>query len=107
MARNRKPTREQMVRVAQRLVNMSKHFDPLVLASATKVLDRILMRPMTEILDKVPGDTQIAKARTIGVTRETLYGWIKGRCRPYPDQAQTLAKLTGFDAAEIRGVRSR
>lgn len=104
---NRKYNREQLLRAAQRVVNISTHFDPLVAASAKKLLDRIMMTPMADILDKVPGETWVAKAKHIGVTRVTLHGWLTGRCRPYPQQAERLAEITGFPAAEIRGSRSR
>jgi hypothetical protein len=104
---NRKYNREQLLRAAQRVVHISTHFDPLVAATARKLLDRIQMLPMTEVIDKVPGETWVAKAATIGVTRVTLHGWLTGRCRPYPQQAQRLAEITGFPADEIRGTRSR
>lgn len=107
MSNRKKPDRERMVRAAQRLVNLSKRYDPLVLATAQKLLDRINMLSMDDILAKVPGESQVAKARHIGVTRETVYGWTKGRCRPYPEQAERLAKITGFPAGAIRGTRSR
>lgn len=107
MPRKRKVTREQMVRVAQRAVNMAQHFDPLVLATARTLMARITMVPMNDILAKVPGETQIAKARHLGVSRETLYGWVTGRSRPYPEQAKKLQDITGIPAHEIRGVRSR
>lgn len=81
--------------------------DPLVNATAQKLLDRMRMLPMADVLAKVPGETWVAKAKTVGVTRVTLHGWLTGRCRPYPQQAQKLAEITGFDAAAIRGTRSR
>jgi hypothetical protein len=103
---NRKYSRDQVVRAATRLVKMSAQLDPVVAAAARKALDRLRMLPMSEILDKVPGEQWVDKAKAIGVTRETIYGWLKGRCRPYPQQAQRLAEITGFDADEIRGLRS-
>jgi hypothetical protein len=99
--------RDKLLRAAQRVAEMSTHFDPLVAATARKLLDRIQMLPMHDVLDKVPGDTWVAKAAAIGVTRVTLHGWLTGRCRPYPQQARRLAEITGLDAAVIRGTRSR
>lgn len=96
-----------LIRDAESLLKKSQRFDPLVAASVQKALDRIKMLPMSEIVDKIPGKDATAKAKLLGVTRETIYGWLNGRCRPYPQQALRLSELTGFSADEIRGTRSR
>ena len=58
--------------------------------------------PMRPILEKVPGETWADKARAIGVSRQNLYVWMDERFRPSPEQADSIAKLTGIPAAHIR-----
>jgi DNA-binding XRE family transcriptional regulator len=63
---------------------------------------RRLEHPMAEILAKVPGDTLAARARAIGVSRQTMYVWAHERFRPSPEQAATISELTGVPVAHIR-----
>ena len=58
---------------------------------------------LEEVLKRVPGKTVKARAATIGVTRQTYYGWLAGRTRPDIRQARRLASLTGLEASKIRG----
>ena len=57
--------------------------------------------PMAAILAKVPGDTLAARARAIGVSRQTMYVWAQERFRPSSVQAAIIAKLTGVPTAQI------
>lgn len=57
--------------------------------------------PMAEILAKVPGDSLAARARAIGVSRQTMYVWAQERFRPSGEQAAIIAKLTGVPLAQI------
>jgi DNA-binding XRE family transcriptional regulator len=57
--------------------------------------------PMADILAKVPGDNLTARARKIGVSRQTLYVWAEERFRPTARQAKTIAKLTGVPIEQI------
>lgn len=61
-----------------------------------------LDHPMKDILDKVPGDTLAERARTLGVSRQTMYVWAAERFRPSPDQAWIISKLTGVPPEHIR-----
>ena len=58
--------------------------------------------PMADILAKVPGDTLAARARAIGVSRQTMYVWAQERFRPSTDQARIIADLTGVPINQIR-----
>ena len=58
--------------------------------------------PMKVILDVVPGSI-IEKAKAIGVTRQTVYQWLDGKCRPGKKHARRIARLTGYDADDVRG----
>jgi DNA-binding XRE family transcriptional regulator len=58
--------------------------------------------PMSDILAKVPGETLAARARAIGVSRQTMYVWAQERFRPSTEQAQIIADLTGVPIAQIR-----
>jgi hypothetical protein len=76
--------------------------DSTVRRQAMKLRDRLVRRPMDEILNRVPGDNVAAKARTCGATRQTYYSWLDG-VRPTIRHATKLAQITGFSVAEIRG----
>lgn len=65
-------------------------------------IDARLRFPMADILAKVEGDTIAARAREIGVSRQTLYVWANEKLRPSAEQARTLEKLTGVPADVIR-----
>jgi DNA-binding XRE family transcriptional regulator len=60
-----------------------------------------LRYPMADILAKVPGDNVSARARKIGVSRQTLYVWAEERFRPTARQARIIAKLTGVPIEQI------
>jgi transcriptional regulator with XRE-family HTH domain len=70
---------------------------------AERMKRRLNALPMGPVIAKVPGGSIAAKARSIGVTRQTIYYWLNDVTRPNEQQAKTLEKLTGFSAAEIRG----
>ena len=57
--------------------------------------------PMADILAKVPGDSLAARARAIGVARQTMYVWAQERFRPSREQAAIIAKLTGVPVEQI------
>jgi DNA-binding MarR family transcriptional regulator/DNA-binding XRE family transcriptional regulator len=57
--------------------------------------------PMHDILAKVPGDTLSARARRIGVSRQTMYVWASERSRPTTAQAEVISKLTGVPVVHI------
>jgi DNA-binding MarR family transcriptional regulator/DNA-binding XRE family transcriptional regulator len=57
--------------------------------------------PMQDILAKVPGDTLSARARQIGVSRQTMYVWASERFRPTMPQAEVISRLTGVPVAHI------
>jgi DNA-binding XRE family transcriptional regulator len=61
-----------------------------------------LRYPMAAILAKVPGDTLAARARAVGVSRQTMYVWAQEKFRPSTEQATIIAKLTGVPIEEIR-----
>jgi DNA-binding XRE family transcriptional regulator len=57
--------------------------------------------PMADILAKVPGDSLAARARAIGVARQTMYVWAQERFRPSREQAAIIHKLTGIPVEQI------
>lgn len=59
--------------------------------------------PMSEIIGKMPGKSLADKARTLGVTRQTIHAWVNGAWRPDMEMAKKLEKLTGFSVVAIRG----
>jgi DNA-binding XRE family transcriptional regulator len=61
-----------------------------------------LRHPMAEILSRVPGDSLAARARAIGVSRQTMYVWAAEKFRPSTDQARIIADLTGEPIEHIR-----
>jgi DNA-binding XRE family transcriptional regulator len=63
-----------------------------------------LRYPMRDILAKVPGDTIADRARTIGVSRQTMYIWTDEKFRPAPAVAKRISKLTGVPAEHIRDL---
>ena len=68
-------------------------------------LQRRLQLPLTEALSKVPGESIAARARRLGITRQTYYQWLNGRARPNNEMARRLSELTGIPESQIRGVR--
>lgn len=69
---------------------------------AKQIQDRLQL-PMADVLAKVPGATVLEKCDAVGISRQAWYYWLRGVSRPNLIQSKRLAKLTGFDAAEIRG----
>jgi DNA-binding XRE family transcriptional regulator len=96
---------ERVLKAVERLMKI----DPSgsVGRSATRMHKRLTGQlaavPMSQVMEKVPGTSLAAKARTLGVTRQTVYAWINGDWRPDGDMAQKLEGLTGFSADAIRG----
>ena len=89
----------------------------LALRLPKDVLDSIkeaqhrLQMPLTEVLDKVPGDTVTERCENIKwregwqwhhISRQTYYQWLRGFARPSPTQAAVLAKLTRIPIHKIR-----
>jgi transcriptional regulator with XRE-family HTH domain len=70
---------------------------------AIRMRSRLNATPMATILEKVPGESISAKARTLGVSRQTIHYWLNGDTRPDEVQARKIEKLTGLSVAEIRG----
>lgn len=60
--------------------------------------------PMRQVLAKVPGRSNASKARFLNVSRMSYYDWLNGVNRPGKKMAAKLAKVTGYDAAAIRGL---
>jgi transcriptional regulator with XRE-family HTH domain len=77
--------------------------DPGVKLRAMRIRSRIRL-PMSQVLAKVPGRTVKEKAKLVGVTRQAWYQWLDGTARPNAARASKLAKLTGYNADEIRGL---
>ena len=76
--------------------------DVAVAARAEKMLNRMRL-PMHSVVKYIPGDTIVAKAARVGVTRQAIYDWLNGISRPNKAMSRKLAKLTGYDADDIRG----
>jgi DNA-binding XRE family transcriptional regulator len=72
------------------------------LANDLRAVAHKLRYPMAAILAKVPGDTLAARARAIGVSRQTMYVWAQEKFRPSTEQATIIAELTGVPIDEIR-----
>jgi DNA-binding XRE family transcriptional regulator len=72
------------------------------LANDLRAVEHKLNHPMAAILAKVPGDTLAARARAIGVSRQTMYVWAQEKFRPSTEQAMIIAELTGVPIDEIR-----
>jgi DNA-binding XRE family transcriptional regulator len=72
------------------------------IASDLRAVAHKLRYPMADILAKVPGDTLAARARAIGVSRQTMYVWAQEKFRPSTEQATIIADLTGVPIDEIR-----
>lgn len=97
--------KETALDLAERLLK-AVWYDSDLAARAAQIRDRIRL-PMTEVLDKVPGLTVSDKIERIGVSRQAYYWWLNGKTRPNATQAKKLARMTGYDASEIRGRGSK
>jgi hypothetical protein len=91
----------EALRLTKRLIRASP--DASVARAAQKVQRLLTVMPMADILDKVPGSSIAAKAKALGVTRQTCYYWKDGASRPNLVLARRLAKLTGVPVEVIRG----
>ena len=87
----------------QRVLEFAVKQAPLpALASDLRAVAHKLNHPMADILAKVPGDTLAARARAIGVSRQTMYVWAQEKFRPSTEQATIIANLTGVPIDDIR-----
>ena len=80
--------------------------DPGVVHALNQVRDRIKL-PMVDILRKIPGGNVRERAALCGVSKQAYYQWLNGTSRPNPEQAERIAKLTGYSARAIRGTTRR
>ena len=71
---------------------------------ASRMRQRLNAVPMRKVIAKMEGGSVSAKARTLGVTRQTIYYWLNEVTRPNEEQAKKISKLTGFSVAEIRAL---
>jgi DNA-binding XRE family transcriptional regulator len=87
----------------QRVLATAVQKAPLpALANDLRAVEHKLNHPMAAILAKVPGDTLAARARAIGVSRQTMYVWAQEKFRPSTEQATIIAELTGVPIDDIR-----
>ena len=94
-----KSARSDAIKLAKEIVELSG--DDETLAAALRFRDRLKLPPMSAILNKVPGLTVKDRARSIGVSRQTYYGWLNGRSRPNSKQARRLQELTDIPFTKI------
>ena len=92
---------DRALKLVDRLIKISP--DPGLTRHARRMRAKLLMTPMPEILKKVPGVTLASKARFLGVRKETVHGWARGKWRPNEVQAKKLARVTGIPYDLIRG----
>jgi len=100
--RPKDPKRDKAVRLLDQLIKL-KPADDEWLGQAQMLRGR-LTTPMAWVLEAVPGATIIEKCKTIGITRQNYYSWLRGDYRPNGEQAKKLAQLTGFNADDLRRV---
>ena len=74
---------------------------PLYDRMAIERLDTSIRLPLSVVIAKVKGETLAQKAAIVGVSRQELWRWHTGRCRPKRKHAIRLSKLTGFPASSI------
>jgi DNA-binding XRE family transcriptional regulator len=79
---------------------MNGRYDP-ILARAI-ALQKRANSPMGKVLARVPGKSIEARARRIGVSRQTYYNLQSGRNLPRADLVKRLVKLTGYTPEHIR-----
>lgn len=75
------------------------------LKAARRLHQQISARAIEPILDMIPG-TPLERAKKLGVSRQSYYGWLWGRQRPDGKQAKKIARLTGVPVNEIRGLEA-
>jgi hypothetical protein len=76
---------------------------PRGLQSKIEALQNRLRNPMKDILAKIPGKSLTARAKAVGVSRQTMYVWADEKFRPTDQQAAKIAELTGVPVEIIRG----
>ena len=89
--------------LTERLVKASSG-DERATRRALRLLTHLQATSMLAILKKVPGASMAQKAKTVGVSRQTLYYWRDGVTRPNKEQARKLSKITGYASDVIRGL---
>lgn len=98
--------RQRALRLVEQLIEMCEGDDDL--SGAARMLRDRLQLSMDEVLAKVPGPTSaVHRCKTIGISRQTYYNWLKGYVRPNVKQAKKLAELTGLSQDLIRGTWKR
>lgn len=91
---------DRSLRLAQQLVAASP--DANIRALALRLQSRLTI-PMAKILERVPGKSVAERARSINVTRQTWYNWVRGDGRPNIVKARELQRVTGYTVLQIRG----
>jgi transcriptional regulator with XRE-family HTH domain len=95
-------TTREALRLVKTLGKISP--DDSVSRAIEKVQRLLTAVPMAAVLDQIrPGEPVAAKAKALGVSRQTYYYWLQGVTRPNKKMAKKLASLTDFSAEEIRG----
>lgn len=74
---------------------------PAPLMRELEMVTHKLQYPMAEILAQVPGDNLSARAKKLGVSRQTMYVWLSERFRPTLKQAKRISRVTGVPVAHI------
>jgi hypothetical protein len=97
----RRTKQDRALELVERLIKLSG--DPKVRSRAMRMHSRIKL-PMSQVLQKVPGDSIIEKAKLLEISRQTWYVWLSGATRPNLAKARQLERITGYTVAEIRGV---
>lgn len=64
-----------------------------------------LRNPMANILARIPGNSVAAKARVLGIARQTYYQWLRGDARPNAAQARKLSRVTKIQHEQIRRAK--
>ena len=95
---------QSALKLVERIIELDP--DQTTLSYALKMQERLKL-PMSVVLDKLNEiwpDTNISeKVKRLGVTQGAYYAWTMGWYRPGAKMAKKLAKLTGFEAADIQG----
>jgi DNA-binding XRE family transcriptional regulator len=95
-----KPDEKTAIELSDLLVKMTEDEPEPISRAAKKLREKLGMRSMRVVLDMLEGSAT-ARAKQIGVSRQSYYAWINGRQRPNLKQAKKLEKLTGVPANEI------
>lgn len=61
---------------------------------------RVALAKILEMIE--PDGSIVARARLIGISRQTLYDWMTGRSYPNKVKAKRLSKLTGIPVEVFR-----